>query len=387
MTRSPLSSAAHADAMREYAIERQQAATRLAARGPLKLDTDGRLAQEILRAYRTHGFYVFENVVAPAEIGELRNAVNNVIDRAPARPKSELDMQGRPAIGRDHAIEPFVLASHCRIRGAAPRCLPAAIRRRWEPTAASDAPEYIVHLIFGMCMLMPEALRLYGHPGLLAVAASINGDDFVPYNDAIFVKKPGLGASVGWHQDGATHWDSPAWHADIHGFNFQVQLHATTAANALWVVPGSHHHGKADIKAMVAANGGSDMLPDAVPLVCGAGDVTIANRQIVHGSFANSSPDPQCRSPSGSTSEPPCSGSPASSGWPRLTPPIPSTTRSESGREQQSSRLPSMPALGTCRTRHPSSILPFANLADDYRYEGETIDRVVTNYNLHDLAI
>ena len=68
MTRSPLSSAAHADAMREYAIERQQAATQLAARGPLKLDTDGRLAPEILRAYRTHGFYVFENVVAPDEI-------------------------------------------------------------------------------------------------------------------------------------------------------------------------------------------------------------------------------------------------------------------------------------------------------------------------------
>jgi len=88
MTRSPLSSAAHADAMREYAIERQQAATQLAARGPLKLDTDGRLAPEILRAYRTHGFYVFKNVVAPDEISELRNAVNKVIDQAPARPKS-----------------------------------------------------------------------------------------------------------------------------------------------------------------------------------------------------------------------------------------------------------------------------------------------------------
>ena len=144
--------------------------------------------------------------------------------------------------------------------------------------------------------------------------------------------------------------------------------------------------GKADIKAMVAANGGSDMLPDAVPLVCGAGDVTIANRQIVHGSFANSSPDRECRSPSGSTSEPPCSGSPASSGWPLLTPPIPSTTRSESGREQQSSRLPSMLARHL-PDEEPFEYLPFANLADDYRYEGETIDRVVTNYNLHDLAI
>ena len=44
----------------------------------------------------------------------------------------------------------------------------------------------------------------YGHPDLLAAAASINGDDFVP-NDAIFVKQPGLGGSVSWHQDGVTH--------------------------------------------------------------------------------------------------------------------------------------------------------------------------------------
>ena len=388
MTRSPLSSAAHADAMREYAIERQQAATRLAARGPLKLDTDGRLAQEILRAYRTHGFYVFENVVAPAEIGELRNAVNNVIDRAPARPKSELDVHGRPAIGRDHAIEPFELAKPLSDPWGGTTLLAGRHPTKMaEPAAASDAPEYTVHLIFGMCMLMPEALRLYGHPGLLAVAASINGDDFVPYNDAIFVKKPGLGASVGWHQDGATHWDSPAWHADIHGFNFQVQLHATTAANALWVVPGSHHHGKADIKAMVAANGGSDMLPDAVPLVCGAGDVTIANRQIVHGSFANSSPDPRVSITFGFHERASVLGV---AGKLRLA--ASDTPDPVYNEERIRARAAMIQVAIDARSRHlpdeePFEYLPFANLADDYRYEGETIDRVVTNYNLHDLAI
>ena len=41
----------------------------------------------------------------------------------------------------------------------------------------------------------------------------------------------------------------------------------------------------------MAANGGSEQLPGAVPLVCAPGDVTMANRQIVHGSFANTSPD------------------------------------------------------------------------------------------------
>ena len=105
----------------------------------------------------------------------------------------------------------------------------------------------------------------------------------MPYNDAIFVKQPGLGGSVAWHQDGVTHWDSPEWDEGIHGFNFQVQLYRTTPANALWVVPGTHKTGRVDIEAKVAANGGLDTLPDAVPLLCEPGDVTVVNRQCLHG--------------------------------------------------------------------------------------------------------
>ena len=36
---------------------------------------------------------------------------------------------------------------------------------------------------------------------------------------------------------------------------------------------------------------GSDRLPGAVPLICKPGDVAITNRQAVHGSFANTSPN------------------------------------------------------------------------------------------------
>ena len=113
----------------------------------------------------------------------------------------------------------------------------------------------------GMCQIMDSGLRLYGHPQLLGIAASINGDDFVPYNDAIFVKLPGLGGSVSWHQDGVTHWDSPQWDQGIHGFNFQVQLYDTSARSCLWVVPGTHKDGKLDIKKLVAQNQGSEFLP------------------------------------------------------------------------------------------------------------------------------
>jgi ectoine hydroxylase-related dioxygenase (phytanoyl-CoA dioxygenase family) len=69
-----------------------------------------------------------------------------------------------------------------------------------------------------------------------------------------------------------------------------AQLHGCTAANGVWVVPGSHKRGRADIRAMVAA-AGTERLPDAVPILCAPGDVAITNRQTVHGSFANTSPD------------------------------------------------------------------------------------------------
>ena len=49
--------------------------------------------------------------------------------------------------------------------------------------------------------------------------------------------------------------------------------------------------GKIDISSRVAENSGSEKLPDAVPLYCNAGDVTIVNRQALHGSFANTSED------------------------------------------------------------------------------------------------
>ena len=87
-------------------------------------------------------------------------------------------------------------------------------------------------------------LRVYGHPELLAVAAAINGADFTPFNEAMFIKEPGRGASVAWHQDGTTHWDSPDWDQGIHGFNFMAQLYGCTAANGVWVVPGSHKRGQ-----------------------------------------------------------------------------------------------------------------------------------------------
>ena len=112
----------------------------------------------------------------------------------------------------------------------------------------------------------------------------------MPFNEALWIKEPGQGASVAWHQDGTTHWDSPDWDQGTHGFNFMGQLYGCTAANGVWVVPGSHKLGRIDITGC-AAEAGTERLPDAVPIICAPGDVAMTNRQALHGSFANTSKD------------------------------------------------------------------------------------------------
>jgi ectoine hydroxylase-related dioxygenase (phytanoyl-CoA dioxygenase family) len=160
----------------------------------------------------------------------------------------------------------------------------------FEPTPAPDLPEQVPFTIVSPPQYSEAALRVTGHPDLLAIAETIHGEDFTPFTEAMIFKKPGEGASFAWHQDGTTHWDSPDWDMDTHGFNFMVQLYGSTAATGVWYLPGTHASGKVDLKTLIAEVG-SDRLPDAVPLICNPGDVCISNRQIVHGSFANTSGD------------------------------------------------------------------------------------------------
>jgi ectoine hydroxylase-related dioxygenase (phytanoyl-CoA dioxygenase family) len=138
----------------------------------------------------------------------------------------------------------------------------------------------------GTLQFSDACLRTYAHPKLLKVAASINGEDFAPFNEALFIKEPGVGAAVSWHQDGVTHWDSKDFDEDIHGFNFMAQVYGSTAVNGVWVLPGTHKDGKIDIKKLVAKSG-SERLKGAVPMICNPGDVVMCNRQLLHGSFPN----------------------------------------------------------------------------------------------------
>ena len=264
---------------------------------------------------------MFEGVLGAEELADIEADFKHILERLPVRKGAPLDRHGRPALAADNKATTLLWS---RPLGDPAGGTDFANGRHpvkmFEPRPAAQAPEEIVYLILGSLQFSEAALRVYGHPQLLAVAAAVNGDDFVPFNEALFIKEPGLGASVAWHQDGITHWDSPAFDAGSHGFNFMAQLYGCTAANGVWVVPGSHALGARDIRAMVAASG-SERLRDAVPLICKPGDVAMTNRQAVHGSFANTSPDWRVtvnfgfhrrRSVLGVTRRPPCTAPPAS---------------------------------------------------------------------------
>ena len=279
------------EAMERYRAEGTRKALDMDNRGPIRFDADGRLEQSILDAYNRYGFYIFEGVLSAEERADLERDVADVIERAPVSKDAKVDRFGRPALGIDCNQRTVTLVKPL----SDPYGGTDANRGRHpvkmsEPKAPDGAPEYVLQLLLGSLQFSDACLRLYGHPQLLAVAEAIHGPDFTPFNEAIWIKHPKLGGAVAWHQDGWTHWDSPNLDGNTHGFNFMAQLYGCDAANGLWVVPGSHKLGKVDIKAMVAA-AGSDRLPDAVPLICGPGDVAITNRQALHGSFANTSPN------------------------------------------------------------------------------------------------
>ncbi len=377
--------AQHAAGMAAYQEEGLRIAAEIGNRGPIRLIDGGRLHPDILEAYWRHGFYVFEGLIDGDEVAELRRDASEMLERAPVGPDADVDAQGRPALGLDYARPPYLFTKPLADPWGGTELLSGRHPTQMtQPLPEQDAPADVVFLMSSMCQAMPSGLRLYGHPLLLEIAAAINGDDFVPFNDAIFVKQPGLGGSVAWHQDGVTHWSSPDWDEGIHGFNFQVQLYPTTPASCLWVVPGTHKLGKIDIEARVRANGGSEQLPGALPLVCDAGDVTIVNRQMLHASFANTSSELRISLTFGFHRRKSVEGQKGALG-------VEADEVVYNARrifDRSSVIAVAVDARRQYRPGEPSFVYqPFAGLEDDFRFNDETFERVIRDYNLNDLAI
>lgn len=279
--------------MQEYFADGERRARELGNRGPVRFVGDGALHPEIVEAYWEQGFYVFEGVFGADELADLERDLEAFRRRLPVHRGAQVDIDGNPAIGVGHdgpgVIWGKPLSDPVGGTKAAHGRHPVKMH---EPELADGAPSEVVFVVHGQLQFSDACLRAYGHPDLLGIAAALNGRDFTPFNEVLFLKDPGVGPSVAWHRDGVTHWQSPTWDQGTHGFNFMGQVFGCTPANGVWVVPGTHKLRSVDIAGMVAA-AGSDRLPDAIPLVCAPGDVAITNRQAVHGSFANTSPDPR----------------------------------------------------------------------------------------------
>ena len=277
----------NSNAMESYLIEGEKKALELNNRGPIKFDSNGSLCSDIRKAYSDNGFYIFENVINPEELKDIKDDLENLRANFPTGPESNLDISGNPAFNSDSKSLTLVWSKPLGDPlGGTELANGRHQVKLFEPEAASDAPQAVPVILLGSLQFSDACLRTYAHPELLKVAESINGEDFAPFNEALFIKEPGVGAAVSWHQDGVTHWDSIDFNEDIHGFNFMVQVYGSTAVNGVWVMPGTHKVGKIDIKKLVAESG-SERLEGAVPIVCNPGDAVICNRQLLHGSFPN----------------------------------------------------------------------------------------------------
>lgn len=291
ISRSIEACAAHygedADAVRTYLIEGQARALALTNRGPLRFDEAGEVHPDILAAYSKYGFYIFENALSDEEVGDLKADLDAIRANYPTHMGADTDAQGRPAIGsRNKAMALQWAKPLSDPLGGTALANGRHQVKLFEPKAKADAPAASPFYLAGSLQFSPACLRLYAHPGLLKVVETINGEDFTPFHEGLFIKEAGLGAAVSWHQDGDTHWDSPDFDENIHGFNLMGQIYGSTAVNGVWVIPGTHKDGRIDITKLVA-DAGTERLPQALPIICNAGDVVINNRQLVHGSFAN----------------------------------------------------------------------------------------------------
>jgi ectoine hydroxylase-related dioxygenase (phytanoyl-CoA dioxygenase family) len=277
----------NADEMEAYLLDGEKRALELGNRGPIKFDENGELSKEIREAYSKNGFYIFENVIDAKELEDIKEDLEQLRENFPTGPETTLDTTGKPAFNADSKALTLVWSKPLGDPlGGTELANGRHQVKLFEPEAADDAPQAVPVILLGTLQFSDACLRTYAHPKLLQVAESINGENFAPFNEALFIKEPGVGAAVSWHQDGVTHWESKDFHEDIHGFNFMAQVYGSTAVNGVWVLPGTHKVGKIDIKKLVAESG-SERLEGAVPMICNPGDVVMCNRQLLHGSFPN----------------------------------------------------------------------------------------------------
>lgn len=151
-------------------------------------------------------------------------------------------------------------------------------------------PEHLHHYL---CQKDPFWIRLVSDDRLLDIAEQFIGPDIALYGTHYICKPPRTGQRVLWHQDGS-YW--PLEPMEV--VTLWVALTESTPENGcMRVIPGTHTLELQALKERkdvenVLESGMDESLVDerqAVDLVLHAGDVSVHNPNIVHGSEANNS--------------------------------------------------------------------------------------------------
>jgi chlorinating enzyme len=145
------------------------------------------------------------------------------------------------------------------------------------------------HLLFPW---MNELVRL---PTVLDAVESLIGPDILVYHVTCWIKEPGDGAYVSWHQDGAYFFLEPAEHVTA----WIALSDASEESGCLQVLPGSHrrgelNHKKGSTEGNLLSNGqyveGLDWTR-AELLQVPSGQFTLHDTHLVHASRPNRSRD------------------------------------------------------------------------------------------------
>ena len=222
---TPSPASAGIDGLEAWQAQARERALSLPNRGPLEL-VDGRLAPAIVRTLEETGFYVFTGVINEAELADIRADVARVLERPSSRAVSpdeaagteyrdkaqQVRRQHATPIGGGEEIDARLAAAPDEWFSMAPPLSDPdgghgrSPSKMVEGEVPADAPELVMRGASRFFEYSEAGIRLYGHPGLLAAAASILGEDFMPDGggESIQIKLPGLGPSVAWHQGTCT---------------------------------------------------------------------------------------------------------------------------------------------------------------------------------------
>jgi len=142
-------------------------------------------------------------------------------------------------------------------------------------------------------LLFPWVAALVRHPAVLAAVAELIGPDLLVYHLTMWIKEPGDAAFVSWHQDGTYFGLTPS---DRHVTAWVALTDSTPVTGCVTALPGSHRRGQLGHTSRRSADNllSNGQVVDAevdgaeaVPLVLGAGELSLHHTHLLHASAPN----------------------------------------------------------------------------------------------------